>query len=162
MKRTLGTIVVVALLALAAAPLARGEEQTRESYKAQVEPICKANREANERIMSGARQRVNRNELKPAGRQFFHLSRSFGGLLRRLAAAPPPEADGRRIEHWLHSIKLLKSRIRLIGKYYLEGLKIKGNHEAILAQRAGISANNTTVPLHFHYCRFSNFEGSGG
>lgn len=162
MRRTLGILVVLALLAFGALPLAQGEEQTRESYKAQVEPICQANRRANERIMAGARQRASRNKLKPAGLQFIHLSRSFGDLLGRLAKVPPPETDVRRIGHWLHSIKLLKSRIRLVGKYYIEGQKIRGNHEAIHAQRAGISANNTTVPLHFHYCRFSNFESSGG
>lgn len=162
MRRTLGIFVVLALLAFGALPLAQGEEQTRESYKAQVEPICQANRKANERIMAGARQRINRNRLKPAGRQFFQLSRSFGGLIGKLAKVPPPETDVRRIGRWLHSIELLKSRIRLVGKYYTEGLKIRGSHEAIHAQRAGISANNTTVPLHFHYCRFSNFENSSG
>jgi len=162
MRGPLPTFAVIALLALVAVPLARGEEgaeQTRETYKARVEPICKANRRANERIMSGARKRVNRNRLKPAGRQFIHLSRSFGDLLRRLVKVPPPETDMRRIGRWLHSIKLLKARVRLVGRYYLEGLKIRGNHEAIHAQRAAISANNTTVPLHFRYCRFSGVEG---
>ena len=158
MRGTLRTIAAVALLALALAPLARGGEQTRESYKARVEPICKANREANERIMSGARRRVNHNRLTPAGHQFVRLSKSFGGLLKRLSKVPPPETDSHRIDRWLESIELLGSRLRLVGKYYLEGDKIRGNHEAIHAQRAGISANNTTIPLHFRECRFSNFE----
>jgi hypothetical protein len=51
--------------------------------------------------------------------------------------------------------------VRLVGRYYGEGLKIKGNHEAILAERAGISANNTTIVLHFRYCRFGNLDRGG-
>jgi len=161
MKRTLGTLFAVALLALAAAPLAHGDEQTRESYKAQAEPLCKANREANERIMSGVRRRLGKNKLKPAGKQFVRLSRSFARLIARLAKLRPPSTDTHRIERWLEIMKLLKARLRLIGKYYLEGLKIKGNHEGILAERAGISANNTTIVLHFRECRFGRFDRNG-
>lgn len=161
MKRTLGTLAAVALLALAAAPLAHGEEQTRESYKAQVEPICMANRKANERIMAGVQRRVNENRLKPAGKQFIRVSRSLGGLIGRLVKVPPPATDVHRIERWLEIMRLLKTRLRLVGKYYGEGLKIKGNHEGVLAERAGISANNTTIVLHFHDCRFGRFNRNG-
>jgi hypothetical protein len=161
MKRTLGIFVAVALLALAAVPLVHGEEQTRESFKAQVEPICKANRETNERIMAGVRQRINRNRLKPAGRQFIRVSESFGGLIGKLAKVPPPATDLHRIDRWLEIMKLLKARLRLVGRYYAEGLKIKGNHEGILAERAGIAANNTTIVLHLHDCRFGRFDHNG-
>ncbi len=161
MRRTLGIFVVLALLAFGALPPARGDEQTRESYKAQVEPICKANRRANERIMAGVRQRLNHNRLEPAGKQFIRLSRSFGGLIGRLAKVPPPTTDVHRIERWVEIMKLLKTRLRLVGRYYGEGLKIKGNHEGILAERAGISANNTTIVLHFHDCRFGRFDRNG-
>lgn len=158
MNGAVGTIVVFALLALVAVPLARGEEQTRDTYRAQVEPICKANREANERIMSGARKRVNRNELAPAGRQFIRLSTSLGGLIGRLAKVPPPTTDVHRIERWIEIVKLLKTRVRKVGEYFIEGEKIKANHEAVWAERAGISANNTTIVLHFHYCRFGHLD----
>jgi hypothetical protein len=160
MKRTLGTFVAFALLALIAVPFAYGDEQTRESYKAQVEPICAANRSVNERLMSGARQRLNRGKLKPVGKQFIRLSRSFGDLIRKLAKVPPPTTDVHRIERWLEILTLLKTRLRLVGKYYGEGLKIKGTHEGILAERAGLSANNTTIVLHFHDCRLGRFNGS--
>lgn len=161
MKGTLGKFVAIALLALAAVPIAQGEEQTRESYKAQVEPICQANREVNEKIMAGAAKRVNKNQLKPAGKQFVRVSESFGKLVGQIAKVPPPAAEAHRIGRWIESMKLLKTRLRLVGKYFIEGLKIKGNHESVLAQRASISANNTTVPLHFHYCRFGRFDKNG-
>jgi hypothetical protein len=160
MKGPLRIVVAIAVALLAVAPLANGEEQTRESYKATVEPLCKTNREANERIMSGARERVSENRLKPVGKQFIRLSESFGGLIKQLVPVPPPAADERRVSRWFDSMRLLKQRLRNVGKYYKAGEKIKATHESILAQRSGISANNTSIVFHFHYCRFGNFERS--
>ncbi|HEY8810049.1 MAG TPA: hypothetical protein VIM28_08505 [Solirubrobacterales bacterium] len=159
MKRTLGTFAAIAIAMLAIAPLAIGEEQTRDSYKAQVEPICQANRSANEKIMAGAKERVNKGKLVLAGKQFIQVSGSVGGLIKQLATIPAPTADERRIEHWLGSIQLLKQRLREVGKYYKAGEKIKATHESILAERAGLSANNTSILFHFHYCRFSHIGG---
>lgn len=159
MKRTLGTLAAIAIAMLAIAPIANGEEQTRDSYTAQVEPICQANRSANEKIMAGAKERVNKEKLVPAGKQFIRLSGSVGGLVKQLTTVPTPTADARRIEHWLSSIQLLQQRLREVGKYYKAGEKIKATHTAILAERAGLSANNTSIVFHFNYCRFSHIPG---
>lgn len=159
MKKTLGTFAVIATAMLAIAPFAAGEEQTRDSYKAQVEPICQANRSANEKIMSGARDRVKNGKLVPAGKQFIRVSGSFGGLIKQLAPIPAPATDERRVEHWLDSMQLLKQRLREVGKYYKAGERIKAAHESILAERAGLSANNTSIVFHFHFCRFSHIGG---
>jgi hypothetical protein len=150
--------LALTLAAIAAAAPASGEEQTRDTYKAQVEPLCQANREANERIMAGARERVNKGKLELAGKQFIRVSVSFGGLIRRLAPVAPPVGDERRIERWFVSLRLVKRRLRKVGRYYEEGLEIKAAHEGVLVQRAAISANNTSIVLHFHYCRFSRFD----
>ncbi len=156
MKGTLGTLAAFAVALLVIAPLAHGEEQTREGYKARVEPICKANRQANERIMAGARDRVNKGKLELAGKQFIRVSASFGGLIKQLTPVPAPPADERRVERWFDSMRLLKQRLRNVGKYYKAGEKIKATHESILAERSGLSANNTSIVFHFHYCRFSH------
>jgi hypothetical protein len=160
MKRPLGTLAATVLTALAVAPFALGAEQTRESYKAQVEPICQANREVNERIMRGARQRVNHDQLVPVSKQFVRLSGSFGDLIAQLEAVPPPVGDEHRVERWFDSMSLLRDRLRLVGKYYKAGEKIKGTHEAILAERSSLSANNTSIVFHFHYCRFGHISGT--
>lgn len=143
---------------LALAALAHGEEQTRESYKAQVEPLCRANREANERIMTGVRQRVNKGKLKLAGKQFIRVSISFAGLINELATVPSPAGDEHRVERWFDSLRLLRLRLHKVGTYYKAGKAIKAAHEAILAERAGISANNTSIVFHFHYCRLAHFD----
>ncbi len=159
MKGPLGTLAATALALLAVAPLAHGEEQTRESYKAQVEPICKANRDANERIMDGAQKRIAKNEFEPVSKQFFRASTSFGGLIERIATVPPPPADERRVSRWLGFMRLLKTRLRTVGKYYKEGEEIKAAHESILAERSGISANNISIVFKVRYCRFGRIKG---
>jgi len=159
MKRIPGTLAAIAVALLGIAPLAHGEEQTRESYKAQVEPICKANRVANERIMEGARERINKNELEAVGKQFLRASDSFGKLVKQLTTVPAPAADDRRVERWLEQMRLLKQRVRNVGKYYKAGAKIKAAHESILAERSGISANNISIVFHVHDCRFGHISG---
>ncbi|MGB7587656.1 MAG: hypothetical protein WBM00_02995 [Solirubrobacterales bacterium] len=160
MRKTIGTSVAALAAMLAFAALAGAvEEPTRESYLAQVEPICKVNRSANERIMAGSKQRVNTGELAPAGRQFIRVSESFGMLIKQLAVVPPPAADSHRIERWLESMRLLEVRLRLVGKYFKAGERIKATHESILAERAGLSANNTSIVFHFRYCRFGHIGG---
>jgi hypothetical protein len=158
MKGSLGTLAAFAVALLAIAPLAHGEEQTRESYKAQVEPICQANREANERIMDGARERVNSGRLEPAGKQFIRVSTSFGSLIQGVVPVPPPPADAHRIERWIEQMRLLKQRLRNVGKYYRAGERIKATHESILAERSALSANNISIVFHFHYCRFNRID----
>jgi hypothetical protein len=156
MRGKLGTLAAIALVTLAVAPLAHGEEQTRESYKAQVEPICMANRKTNEKIMTGAQKRINKNELGTVGKQFIRLSESFGKLVKRLVRVPAPVTDEHRIDRWLEILRKLQPQLREAGRTFIAGNKIKGNHEAIRAERIGLSANNTTIPLHFHYCHFGH------
>lgn len=158
MRKPLALLAVMAVATLAVATLVHADGQTRESYKAQVEPLCKANREANERIMAGARARVRRKELDRVGKQFIHVSISFAGLIERLAAVPPPVGDEHRVERWFVSLRVLRQRLRNVGKYYEAGEEIKAAHESILAERSGISANNTSIVLHFHYCRLGHFS----
>lgn len=155
MKRTLGTIAALAALLLVVGPATAAAEQTRETYKVQVEPLCEANRKANERIMEGARQRVSRDELVPAGKQFIAASGSVAKLANQLATVPPPVGDERRVNRWLQMIRLLKTRLFNVGKYFKAGEEIKGTHESILAERAGLSANNTSIVFHFRACRFN-------
>lgn len=159
MKGPLGTLAAIAAM-LAVVPLAHAEEQTRETYKAQVEPLCEANREVNERIMAGARERVNKGKLVPAGKQFIRLSGSFGNLIEQLEPVPAPVGDERRVTRWLDAMRLLKTRLRQVGKYYKEGEKIKAAHESVLAERSGISANNISIVFKVRLCRFGRFDAS--
>jgi len=158
MRRTLGTLAAILVAMLAIAPPVPAAEQTRESYKERVEPICEANRTVNARIMAGARQRINKKNFAPAGKQFIRVSGSFGKLIKRLAPVPAPLGDERRVARWLKFMRLIKARLRTVGKYYKQGADIKAAHQSILAERSGISANNISIVFKVRNCRFGRFD----
>ena len=140
---------VVALL-FAAAPVASGEEQTTEqtraTYKAAVEPICKA-KPGSQRTDHGRRQEAGRRRGGRRRSEQIHPPFELIGK-HRAAAREGPAADHRRspqIRRWVQIIRPVEARVRLVGKYYDEGLETKGNQEAALAETHGLSANNTTM-----------------
>jgi hypothetical protein len=83
--------LAAAALALMA-PLAFGAGVTRESYVAAVEPICKANTKANERILAGVRPEVRQGKLKLAA-EFAKAATALKKTLSQLRAVPQPKAD---------------------------------------------------------------------
>ncbi|HEU4905439.1 MAG TPA: hypothetical protein VFT19_04900 [Solirubrobacterales bacterium] len=148
-------ILAAIVATLAVALPAHGAEQTKETYKERIEPVCKANRIANERIMSGARQRIKRKMWVPVGRQFVRVSGSFGKLIKRLGPVPPPVGYERTVQRWVKFMRLVKLRLFKVGKLYKAGEDIKAAHMSILAERAGISANNISIVFRLRECRFS-------
>jgi hypothetical protein len=71
-KKAIALSLTAMLLFAVAAPLALAI--TRPEYKAQVEPICKKNSEANEKILKTVRKEVKENKLKSAGAKFLKAS----------------------------------------------------------------------------------------
>ena len=53
---------------------AEGDTDTDE-YAERVEPICKANTEANSRILKGVKDQVKQGKLVPAGKRFIRARR---------------------------------------------------------------------------------------
>lgn len=131
------------------------EEPTRESYVAQVEPICEANRVANKRILSGANDRVHNGQLSAAGKQFIRASESFGDMIRQIVAVPRPPADDAKLLKWFGFLRVMKTNLRKVGKAFEEGDKVKGIHESIRVERSGNAANNVSFAFRFRYCRIS-------
>jgi hypothetical protein len=109
MKRTLigsmGPAALAALALLLAAALALGAEPTRESYTAQVEPICKKNAASNERILDGVKAEVRAGKLKPAATRFAKAASALKKTLAQLEAVPRPSADKAKLTSWLGYIK---------------------------------------------------------
>ena len=65
-----GVLGTMLLLLLASLALGADLDEERQAYKTQVEPICKQNREANERVLKGVKQNIKAEKLKLAGTQF--------------------------------------------------------------------------------------------
>src|ERR1700710_1536826 len=99
----LGGLTVLALLLAASLTLAA--EPTRESYTAQVEPICKKNAQANERILKDVKAEVKAGKLKVAAGQFAGAAKALKATLAQLKAVPQPSADKPKLAEWLSYIK---------------------------------------------------------
>ena len=62
-SKTFAAVLMTALTAALLAAGALGAEQTRESYVAQVEPICKKNTKANEQILAGVEKTIRQGKF---------------------------------------------------------------------------------------------------
>lgn len=154
MKATLGTIVVALLATLAVAPLAHGAE-TRDTYREKVEPICKRDTLRSKRILRGAQQRIRKQKLVPAGRQFLRVSRTFGRAVGQLVRVPRPAADDARLRKWLEFLRIVQKRLRIFGQRLIERKRVKATHASIHLERSANAANNVSFVFEFDYCRIT-------
>ena len=147
--------LALALLAFAllGASLASAEEVTRDSYLAQVEPICKTNTKSNEKILSGVRKEVKAGKLASAGAKFSKAAAALKKAYAQLKAVPQPSADTAKLGKWLsyisEEITLFEAGAKALkanDKHKTETLVAKLNHAANLA-------NSQVISFGFHYCK---------
>jgi hypothetical protein len=158
MKGVLTAAISVAVLALMPAASAAAEDQTREQYVEQVEPICQANTEANKRILKNARTKAKSRvpaKLKEAGAQFIHASAVFGKTVGKLSAVPRPAADDARLLKWFTQLEVVQAKLRALGVALKANEEIKAAHEQIRVERASNAANNFSFVFGFHYCHLT-------
>lgn len=142
------TTVLVAVPALAAE-----EPPTREGYVAQVEPICKANVEANKRIFKGAKGEVERGELKKASRRFSRAAAAFAKTIRQMEAVPKPPADTAKLDRWFALLSTEKDYIQRIGQALAKEQRGKAESISVQLNRNSTKANNAVLGFGFDYCR---------
>lgn len=158
MKGVLTAVFAAAVLALVPASAASAEEPTRPQYVEQVEPICKANTEANKRILKNVRTKArsrNPAKMKEAGAQFIHASAVFGKTVQKMAAVPRPATDDARLVKWFKQLGIVREKLRKLGVALKAGDEIKAAHEQIRVERASNAANNVGFVFEFHYCRLT-------
>jgi hypothetical protein len=150
-KLIFSLIAVVALLGAVTASATEGE---RAEYKDAVEPICKANTEANEKILKGVRQKVKSGKYDAAAKQFSAAARALKKTRGQLLAVPKPAEDAARLTKWLGYAKSEAELFESIAK------KLH-NDEATAAQKMVVrlvstakQANNQVLEFEFRYCRF--------
>jgi hypothetical protein len=144
----LGCAALLACGGLAAA----AAEQTREGYVAEVEPICKSNTVANERILKGVRTEIRRGKLKLAGGRFKAASAAFGRAVKQIAAVPQPESDRTRLGRWLGYLDDETKYLGEIGKALKAEKKIKAQRLSVLLNHNGNLANLQVLGFEFVYC----------
>ena len=158
MKGVRTAFFAAALMALAIAPAASAEEPTRPQYAEQVEPICKANTEANQRILKNVSAKARSRDaakMREAGGQFIHASAVFGKTVGKIAAVPRPPADDARLLKWFKQLNIVREKLRKLGMALKGGEEIKAAHEQIRVERASNAANNVSFAFEFHYCRLT-------
>ena len=152
MKKLSFAVVLVVLLG--AIPAFAAEEVTRESYKEAVEPICKENTEANEKILKGVRAKVKAGKLDAAARQFKAAARALKQTRAQLLQVPKPAADATRLTKWLGYVKTEVELFEAVGKKL-------ANEETTSAQKMVVrlisnanKANSQVLDFQFRYCKF--------
>jgi hypothetical protein len=148
------TFTAIAALACMVS-LAMAEEVTRETYKAQVEPICQANTKANEKILAGVRSEVKEGKLKLAGTQFAKAGAALKKAYNQIKAVPRPPADEAKLTKWL---KYVQQEVKL----FEEGARaLKANNKTLtqrvvarLTSTANL-ANSQVSSFGFRYCKLN-------
>jgi len=145
---------VILVLSMLATPFALADQQERNEYKEQVEPICKVNTEANKRILKGVRKLVKRGKLKAAGVKFAKAGAALNRARGELAAVPKPPEDEAKLTKWLGKIKFEVTLFKKTAKKLKAGDKNGAQTLVIKLQHNATVANNLVLGFEFHYCRF--------
>ena len=146
-------IATAAVAVLAIASLASAAEIDRAEYKAQVEPICKVNAQANERILKPVRKMVKQGKLKQAATRFSQASAALQKTLTQLKAVPQPTADEARLAKWLGYVKTEADLFTQGAKKLKAGKKSAAQKIVNKLTSTANLANSTVLSFEFHYCR---------
>ena len=153
-RHTLAVFAIVALTLLAGASLAQATEVTRASYTEAVEPICKVNTEANEKILKGVKAEVKANKLKPASRQFAKAAAALSKSYAQLAAVPQPPADTAKLAKWLSYVKAETTLFQATAAKLKAGNKTAAEANVVRLTHTANLANDQVLGFEFEYCRF--------
>jgi hypothetical protein len=155
-QRLVRTVFAAFCAAALLAPLvtpALAAEATRESYREAVEPICKGNTEANERILAGVKQEVRGGRLAPAAGRFTRAAKALKKTVGELRAVPPPPADASRLSRWLGQVSTEASLFEQIAAMLRKGQKAQAERIVTKLSTNANQANNMVLPFEFEYCR---------
>jgi hypothetical protein len=150
MKALFSTVLVASL---AIASLAAAAEVDRAEYKAQVEPICKTNSQANDQILKPVRKLVKQGKLKQAASRFNQASAALKKTLTQLKAVPQPTADEARLAKWLGYVKTEADLFSKAAKKLKAGQKGAAQSVVNKLTSTANQANATVLSFEFHFCR---------
>jgi hypothetical protein len=149
MKAAILTLTVI--FALAAPAFAA--EQTRESYVASVEPICKVNSQTSDKYLKGVSSLVKEDKLKPAATNFTKAAAALEKARKQLTGVPQPPADAAKLTQWLAGINAEASLMRQIATKLRSGAKGKASSLSVKLQHNATQTNNLVIAFSFDYCR---------
>jgi len=148
-----GWVVAIVLGAILALPVMAAAELSRDEYVARVEPICKANVEANSRIFEGAKEKVKAGKLKQASGHFKRAATALGKTIGQIEKVPQPAADEARLTRWLDLLRVEQGYFKQIGDALAAEKKYKAQNLSVKLNRNSNKANNAILFLDFEQCR---------
>jgi hypothetical protein len=160
----------VAIVALAlATSLAVAAETTRDSYREAVEPICKTDTQANERIFAGVKEEVRQGKLQPAAVKFSKAAVALKKAIAQIQNVLAPAADAARLSKWLGKVSNEAGYFEAVARKLRAGDKAGAEHLVNKLTTEAAAANNVVIPFEFTYCRLEpslskfskSIEGSG-
>jgi hypothetical protein len=149
-------LAVALLVTVPAALAAEGELDPKKAYAEQVEPICKANSEANSRILKGVKGQVQQGKLKPAGRRFVRASTALGKAVTQINRVPRPPEYEAKLGKWIGYLKSEKTYLQQIGQALKAEDKFKAQKLAVKLNSNNNKANNTVISFPFKECRIDS------
>lgn len=132
------------------------EELDRDGYVERVEPICKSNTEANERILKGVKSQVQQDKLVPAGARFIRAAGALGKAVTQIDQVPKPAADATKLTKWVGYLRSEKGFLQQIGQALKAKNKFKAQKLAVKLNRNNNKANNTVISFGFDECRIDS------
>ena len=152
MRKAIALSLTAALLLAIAVPAAMA--LTRDEYKTQVEPICKKNSEANDKILKTVRKEVKEDKLKTAGAKFIKASNALNTTYNELKAVEQPAEDAAKLTKWLGYVKTEADLFKSAGNALKAGNKSKAQQFVNKLTQNANKANAEVLAFNFRYCKF--------
>jgi len=147
-------LLFVAAIAVLGAVPSFAAEPTQESYVQAVEPICKANTEANEKILKGVRQAVKAGHYDAAAKQFAAAAKALKRTRAQLLQVPKPAADATRLTKWLGYVKTEATLFESISRKLAKDEVTSAQKMVVRLISNARQANNQVLDYEFRYCKF--------
>jgi hypothetical protein len=154
MKIKAVALAALAVFLMAAVPLAFAAEPTKESYVAEVEPICEANTKANEKLLKNVKSEVKAGKLTPAGASLITAGKALKRTWSELSAVPQPAADSTKLTKWLGYVKGEAELFEKAGTLLKAGKKAPAQQVVNKLSKNANLANFEVVSFGFRYCKF--------
>lgn len=154
MKIKAFALAALAVFLVVAVPLAFAAEQTKESYKSEVEPICEANTKANEKILKNVKSEVKAGKLAPAGASMVAAGKALKKTWRELSAVPQPAESTTKLTKWLGYVKGEAELFEKAGTLLKAGKKAPAQQIVNKLSRNAKLANFEVLSFEFRYCKF--------
>jgi hypothetical protein len=151
-KKLVFPLAGLLLLVGAASAVALGPEA--QAYKEEVEPICKTNTEANEKILKGVRKEVKEGKTKKASRQLFAAAKALKRARAQLLQVPKPAEDAARLTKWLAGVKTEIVLLETTGRKLAKGERNAAARMQIKLESNARKTNNIVLDYQFRYCHF--------